>query len=145
MTPRRQSKKEANQPAAQLTCDVDLGKGIMKAIHLFLLISLVVSGLVAAEDKPREEDRVEVRVVRLAGGDGSKKENRLLVFGYDAFRTVDELKQRIAIYRGLPRVLHVVIHGVDVAGAPRLTSDEIEDLRRFCLGLDLRFTYVPGG
>jgi hypothetical protein len=117
----------------------------MKTRHVALLISLLVSAVVAAEDKPREEDRVEVRIVRLAEGAGSQQDNRLLIFGYDAYRTLDGLKKRIAPYEGLPRVLHVVIRGVDVAGTPRLTSDEIDDLRQFCVGHGLRFTYFPGG
>jgi hypothetical protein len=117
----------------------------MKIISLVFLTFCCLSTAFAAEGKQSEEDRIELRVVRFADSDATRKENRLLIFGADAFRSVDQLKKRIAAFRSLPRVLHLVVHGSCFPDTPHLTSEEIDDLRQFCKEQGLRFTYYPAG
>ena len=114
-------------------------------MHTKILVLLVLSSvlLFGAEEKMPEK-KIEIRVVCYAQSDSSKKENRLLVVGQTAYRSVEELKNFIATFPKRSEV-QFVVYGTCDASDPRLTSEELSEIKASCIKAGVQFTYFPGG
>lgn len=85
-----------------------------------------------------------IRVVSYANSDSSKQENRLLIVGQSAYRSVDELKKLIKLFSSRPQT-HFKIYGTCFPDDPRLTPEELTELKDACTKDGVRFTYFMGG
>jgi hypothetical protein len=115
----------------------------MARSRIIAVLVLSAAMLCGTEEKKREET-VEIRVVAIAGSDSAKKENRLLVLGQSAYRTIEALMKALRGFSGHPEV-HIVIYGACDASAPRLSSGEIETIRQACAKAGVQFTFYPAG